>query len=418
MTENTALKMRILIVAALFPPDAKGGAELSAYYAAQWLAGKGFEVGVLTCARSPNDQAEGAALEGSSIRIWRIWYPRPYSPGNHEAQPGWKKLIWHIQDHFDPRNIRIMRSVLEQFRPSSIHVHLLSGCGHNALKAPADFAIPVIYILHDLVLACIRSSMYRDCRNCRRQCIECTFSSRLKLSYLRQCIPLLLISPSKANLKFLNSILPLEAFMQRTIPNIDLQPAPKARAQNDTGRVNFLFVGRLHETKGVGFLIETFLSIDVLTPPWHLTLVGGGPMEKSLRSQFEHDPRITIVGRVDPGMVSEFLSAADFFCFPSLWRENHPGVVRESLRAGVPVLVSDAGGSSEMISDGVTGIVVKAGDVGQWREAILRLMIDSKFRSALQDNAYATRNNYTVEDLGDQLLSANRDLLSKATFPR
>jgi glycosyltransferase involved in cell wall biosynthesis len=55
-------------------------------------------------------------------------------------------------------------------------------------------------------------------------------------------------------------------------------------------------------------------------------------------------------GRYEPGDLKRILAGCDVTVHPSVWAENSPFTVRESLQHGVPAVVSDIGGLSEMIS--------------------------------------------------------------------
>jgi len=401
--------LRILILSALFPPSAKGGAELCAYNSARWLANQGIEVGVATCAAS-KDQVVADQLS-DSLRVWRLWYPRPYALAHHDKQPSWKKLLWHVQDHCDPRNPGILKPVLDAFRPDLVHIHLLSGFGYNSLRAINRANIPILFVLHDPGLACLISSMYKDGHNCEKQCLSCRISSTIKMASLPQSNRLTLISPSKANLDLINSVVPTKRFPQLVIPNIDLDLPIQRQSSGSSSKIEFLFVGRLHPTKGVSFLLDVFLSLGSTPKEWRLTIVGGGPLELDLRARAAGNERVNVIGRVEASQVKNYISKADVLCFPSLWRENHPGVIREALRAGLPAVVSDTGGSAEMISAGVNGLVLPAGDLEHWRKTIASLLSEPTLLANLQKSAAENSNYYSADLVGAELLKANHAAL-------
>ena len=64
-----------------------------------------------------------------------------------------------------------------------------------------------------------------------------------------------------------------------------------------------------------------------------------------------------------------FYHAADFTVLASLW-EGLPNVALESLAAGRPVIISEAANAAEVITQGVTGWIVKTGDVESLANAI------------------------------------------------
>ena len=65
------------------------------------------------------------------------------------------------------------------------------------------------------------------------------------------------------------------------------------------------------------------------------------------------------------------LARADVLVAPTLVCENTPTVVSEAMACGLPVIVSDAPGASEMVEDGVTGYVFKCGDTTDLQKKLL-----------------------------------------------
>jgi glycosyltransferase involved in cell wall biosynthesis len=395
--------MRILTVASVFPPKIIGGAELSAYALSLWLKQAGHEVGVVTVAETPEEQLRGEAVDG--LRIWRLTWPRFYTQHNHKEKSRLSKGLWHLQDHFDPRNKTIVRQVIEEFRPEIISVHVAQGIGHNAIN-PADWPnVPVIYFLHDLTLACIRTTMFRNDRNCERQCATCALSSRVKLGILKDRKNVHFISPSAANLETLRQNVHLESPQCHVVPNVDLSIVAPHGPRIDNKVPNFIYVGRLDKTKGVAFLLNVLSDIADLGHIFRMTVVGRGPEENVLRSKYSEKAWVRFTGQVPPEAVQDYLQCADLFLLPSLWRENHPGVVRQALRAGVPVIVSDIGGSKEMIINGESGLILGTGDSSSWKEAILSLLANQHALNKLRSGALRLGATYSADALGARIIN-------------
>ena len=135
------------------------------------LKAKGHEVGVLTTAANAEQECEDQLENG--LRVWRRLMPRPYQMMQFLKAPKWQKPIWHLQDHFDPRNRGYVRHVLKAFQPDIVNINFLQGIGYNALRDIADHGAPVVYHLHDLGLACIRMSMFKNGQECKTQCSAC-----------------------------------------------------------------------------------------------------------------------------------------------------------------------------------------------------------------------------------------------------
>ncbi len=394
--------MKFLVVCSIFPPDAMGGAELSAYSCAKWLIGQGHEVSVLTTAKAQSDEIRGATIDG--MKVWRLFWPRIYPIHMHAGQSAVRKVVWHLQDHFHPASQRILAEVIQEVQPDCINLHLVTGIGHNALSVLKDFPdIPIFYFLHDLGLACVRSTMFRSGVNCEKKCLECRASSFLKFNHLHKQNVFTFISPSASNLNTLKKQTPIKKFHSTVVPNFDFE-ASLARVNRTAGTpLRFIFVGRLHQTKGVHFLLGVFNMLAGEGHRFHIKIVGGGPEERSLKEAYQHHKWITFTGRLSASQVKSEMSAADVLCVPSLWRENHPGVVRHALRAGVPALVSDTGGSAEMIENGRSGMVLPSANGQAWKNALLQLILNEKLVERLQNGASQDARKYDIDIVGRQM---------------
>jgi glycosyltransferase involved in cell wall biosynthesis len=358
--------MRILVIAALYPPEFLGGAEISAANLSRWLASQGHEVTVLATARSREEECRDLPVDG--VRLWRLRTAHLYPMFDFPTAPAWKKPIWHLQDHIDPRNSALMKMVLDAVRPDFVNIHILQGIGHNALRMVAARGIPTLYVLHDLGLACIRMAMQRSGRNCQTHCRICRISSEIKRKDLSRFERLGLVSPSAANLETLRRLLPLDGIPTAVIPNANRYPTP-TRPRSVSPVLRLLYVGRLHPAKGVAVLLEAAERITD-SHRFRLDIVGDGPQAAELRGRFGHHDWVNFQGAVSEQAVGDQMQDADLLCVPSTWQENWPGVVVRALGVGLPVLASDIGGLPELVRPGLNGELLPPGDVGAWARAL------------------------------------------------
>lgn len=393
--------MRILIVSAFFPPFVQGGAELSARNLAAWLQANGHEVAVLTTSPTPADEVRGAIVDG--LKVWRIDMPRPYTVFVAAQKSGLQKSIWHLQDHFDPRNDRIMRQVLDEFAPDLVNIHVLQGIGWNTLRVIGGRNIPVVFTLHDLSLACVRMAMFKSGRECDRLCAPCAFSSRAKLAFLRSVPRLGFISPSLAILRRLSAFQPIQAWAQAHILNPNKSPSSTVE-KNASKSVRFLYVGRLHESKGLYVLLE---ALEPLSARYEftLTLAGTGPSEDDLKRRYGHYRWIEFAGHVSVQEVANRMAQSDLLLVPSIWFENSPGVIIEALGQGLPVMGSNAGGIPELVMHEKNGILVEAGNVRAWSAAIEDILDHPERLETYKDSAGAAMQEFNQDSLGRRVVA-------------
>ena len=138
-----------------------------------------------------------------------------------------------------------------------------------------------------------------------------------------------------------------------------------------------LFLGLLAPVKGVEVLLQ---AVEMLADPDLLcVLVGDGPLRAALQQQACAKGlagRVRFAGQRPREEIIDWLNAADLLALPS-YAEGRPNVVLEAMACGRPVVASRVGGVPELVSDGVTGRLVAAGDSAELTAAIRDLMSDS-----------------------------------------
>ncbi|MFK8004266.1 MAG: glycosyltransferase family 4 protein [Polyangiales bacterium] len=139
----------------------------------------------------------------------------------------------------------------------------------------------------------------------------------------------------------------------------------------ERGDVVVSFVGRLVPIKGLATLFAAARGLPV-----HLVIAGEGPERARLESMT--NVRATFLGHVARSERDALLVASDAFAMPSLAlgrrREGAPCALLEAQLAGLPVLASRSGGLVERVRHGSDGLLVKAGDVQAWRDALVAVL--------------------------------------------
>ncbi len=170
-----------------------------------------------------------------------------------------------------------------------------------------------------------------------------------------------------------------------------------------------LMVARFEEQKDQELLLRSLG--DNCDRGWHLTLVGNGPRKEAceeLASNCGIASRVEFAGYSD--CVEAYLDRADIFALITHW-EGFPRSILEAMRAGLPVIVSDVGGCSEAVSDGMTGRVVRHGDRQHLTAALRELLVDREQRLEMGIHArkmYAEK--FTFEIMYDKYLDVYRTL--------
>jgi glycosyltransferase involved in cell wall biosynthesis len=149
-----------------------------------------------------------------------------------------------------------------------------------------------------------------------------------------------------------------------------------------------VYVGRLSQEKGAMELVQAWAQVR---PNARLVLIGPAmpdhPWDVSNRARDFVTAQglgdvVTFTGGLPADRVAQWLRAADFAVQPSHF-EAMGLAAAEEMAAGLPVIASDATGYRDFVTDGETGLIVRAGDIGGLAYAITRLSGDPALRARM-----------------------------------
>lgn len=173
-------------------------------------------------------------------------------------------------------------------------------------------------------------------------------------------------------------------------------PVTAPRVSNEEKKCScakLITVARLSEEKGLDRLIR---SVAKLNMPYQFTIVGEGAkrpaLEKLISDMNLHD-KVTLAG----SDANPFAAVAkpDVFLMGSYY-EGFPNAMLEALAAGIPVVAFNApGGISELLADGVNGILVNGADENAFAAAIEKAFNSNFNRNDIRDKTL-TRFNINV----------------------
>ena len=126
------------------------------------------------------------------------------------------------------------------------------------------------------------------------------------------------------------------------------------------------------QDKGLDFLLEAFRLVAAERADVRLLVVGDGPYLGELRAKAAPG-RVTFAGRMAHEELPAVYGGSHLFVFPST-TDTFGKVVLEAQACGLPAIVSDAGGPQELILQGKTGFVAKAGDLSDWKSKIDQML--------------------------------------------
>ena len=187
------------------------------------------------------------------------------------------------------------------------------------------------------------------------------------------------------------------------IPNgVDVEAAPIDPVEPSSD-LRILFVGRPEERKGLPILLTAFNAL-VEHVPCRLTVIGAD-REDVLR--YVADPDLLrfmdIRGRVSGESLWAELHRADVLCAPSLSGESFGMVLTEAFAAGTPVIASAIAGYSDVVSDGVDGLLVPPGDPQRLAEELQRVYHEPERLREMGEAARRSAQRYAWPRVADQV---------------
>lgn len=150
----------------------------------------------------------------------------------------------------------------------------------------------------------------------------------------------------------------------------------RADAAKEPG--HFVWLGRLVAYKRPELVVEAFRGL-----PHRLTMVGIGPLEDRLRANLP--PNVELRGWLSRAEVVALLERASGFLH--VGEEDFGIATVEALAAGTPVVALDAGGSRDIVREGIDGTLIRGPEVSAVRDAVRRVAGSEWDPSALAEGA-------------------------------
>ena len=148
-------------------------------------------------------------------------------------------------------------------------------------------------------------------------------------------------------------------------------------------RPTLLFVGRHRYYKGLDDLLRAMPDIN-----GELIVAGDGPMRSAwekLAAELELGDKVRFIGVVPDEDLPALYRCADVFVLPASARSEAYGIVLvEAMAAGLPCITTELGtGTSYVVQDGITGVVVPARTPAALADAANRLLADESLRNRM-----------------------------------
>lgn len=412
--------MKIMLVANAYPPHFIGGAEIAAHRQAVELVGRGHELSCFCAYSDPVREAYAYSVENvDGVTVRRVNVPaNRFGAEENFANP--------VVD-------QLFRDFLAEIAPEVVHFHNLPGLSLGLLDVCEDADLPSMVTFHDHWGFCLRNTLVREgeTRVCPdwSECHVCLGSALMDGVRIPTFIrtDFIRLKLHKARLFHFPSQYLQDAYekaffdTRRAVrhtyglsPTWFEPPLPSERSD----RIRCAFVGYFGAHKGPQVLMAALELLEArgILSRLQVDLFGHGVMEAELRDWIARrgwEGRVAVRGRVDNAGMAAVYRGADVMLNCSLWPENEPVTILESLASGTPVIATRLGGNIELVRDGENGWLYDPASPEALAAVMERVAGDREKLAAARPRARDSVADKTLKSYGDFALDAYASMRGK-----
>jgi len=335
--------------------------------------------------------------------------------------------------------------VLDEIKPDVVHIQHLAFLSLGMIEKAKERNIPVVFTLHDYWLMCPKWHLLgadgkpcekaaegifnRDCVNCLRDMLN-TNRHAIKSYYLmKEFLPAYFLKylkniyfhyNRKSSSNAIEQLKKRSIVVKKALESISFFLAPSQYIKNQflkfgihpdeilsyypglnlskfqknqskmNGKIRFAFIGTIIPAKGLHVLISAFNGIrsDVAELRIYGKIkkyVGFESYPLSLKRAIKNK-NIKFLGGFDHDSVADIFKDLDVLVVPSIWQENHPLIIREAFLLKKPVIASRIGGITEIVENGINGLLFESGNAEELREKIEYIISNPKVLDDFREN--------------------------------
>jgi len=311
---------------------------------------------------------------------------------------------------YSKKNKKKMEEALDEFKPDIVHLNnfqrQLSASIINPIKKKK---IPIVFTAHDVQAICPAITMLDNEKNICEKCMygkymNCIKKKCNKGSTLKSIIGALegyFYRINKIYTKKIDYIITPSKFYKEKLIEDGISENKIVAIHNSVELKDYdipteddgyaLYFGRLSKEKGVLNLINAFSKLK----NGILYIAGEGPEKETIEMFIKENNlqnRIKLLGFLDSTEMKEKIRKSKFVVIPSIWYENCPYSVMETLAIGKPVIGADIGGIPELVQNDRSGITYKYDDVNELADKMKKLFNNEELVKKFGDNAKEDAN--------------------------
>lgn len=332
--------------------------------------------------------------------------------------------MWFSWEHYYK-----IRNIIRERDIKIVHVHnYFPILTPSIFKAAKECGCKVIHTLHNYRLWCIAGTFFRNdygiCEVCTKKKFPLAgfFNRCYRNSYLHSLTAQLAFSFYRLSnqFKYIDYFFVLTNFQLEKVKSlgieenkIKLKPNGIRRnlveeiLQSEVNYVNktdYIFVGRLEESKGILQLLHIWEKLD---QRFILHIVGDGPLGSVLKEKHKKSMNIIFHGQQDRRSTLKKISLSRYLIFPSIWYETFGLVIIESMLLKTPVIGFSIGTRTELIRHEFNGFLCDFSSL----ELTLKLSFDYPHYRDLCENSRQFGEQYILENIIEAQIEFYKNIL-------
>ena len=374
--------MKILVLIHEFPPLGGGGGPIARDLSLQWVKA-GHQVRVVTARFG--DLPARKNIEG--LDVVRLDCHRTES-----FRAKMKAMIGYVS-----AASRYCLFNCKDFQPDLIHVHFAVPNGPAAMIAAKKMKVPYVITAH---LGDIPGASPEKTKKWFRYILPLT------PPIWKNAARVIAVSEFSKAMALKTYNVPIDV-----IPNgIDYEKIKNPAVEpHDTPEI--VFAGRFVPQKNLVQIIKTLSEVKDLN--WHATLIGDGQDKDMLFSLCKErglEERISFPGWKTPEEVIGIFHRSDILFMPSL-TEGLPVTGIQGMASGLALLLSNAGGNPEIISEGSNGFIHAPDDTEAYAHDLRLLLTDREKLLSMRRNSVEQAAAFDIRKIAEEYLKVFQEVI-------
>ena len=334
---------------------------------------------------------------------------------------------------YSKANKKKMEEALDDFQPDVVHLNNFQRQLSASIIEPCvKRGIPVVFTAHDVQAICPAITMMDPNRNPCELCIKGKYMNCFKKKCIKGSTLKSLLGTIEGKYyrnhkiytdKISYIVTPSEFYRTKFIE--DGVNKDKVKALHNSIEMNdydiktqddgyALYFGRLSREKGILNLINAFAKLD----EGLLYIAGEGDEEETIKNIIKEnklEKRVKLLGFLNKEQMTETTRKCKFVVVPSIWYENCPYSVLETLAIGKPVIGSNMGGIPELVEDNENGFIYQYDDVDELSSKMKQLFKDKKLvENFSKKSKQLAKEKYSREKYYEDIMTIYKKVIKEA----